>query len=73
MLNTLTSHALVANVEDRIAENFRIISGGVQKHHEFIGTQTNDDSYLARVFEMLVALLADRGAARGCKCRAWGT
>lgn len=64
MLSTLTEHALVGNVEDRIAANLRIITGGVHEHHAFVGTQTVDDTYLARVFEMLVALLPDRGAAR---------
>ena len=64
MLKSLTNHPLVENVEDRIAENFRIISGGVQEHHAFVGTQTVDDTYLARVFEMLVALLPDRMTAR---------
>ncbi|WP_256624028.1 ATP-dependent nuclease [Actinomyces denticolens] len=52
------------NVESRIAENLRIISGGIQEHHAFIGTQTVDDTYLARVFEMLVALIPDRATAR---------
>lgn len=64
MLKSLTNHPLVGNVEDRIAENLRIISGGVQEHHAFVGTQTVDDTYLARVFEMLVALLPDRATAR---------
>lgn len=64
MLSSLTNHPLVGNVEDRIAENLRIISGGVREHHAFVGTQTVDDTYLARVFEMLVALLPDRAAAR---------
>jgi SMC domain protein len=64
MLSTLTRHPLVENVEERITENLRIISGGVQEHHAFIGTQTVDDTYLARVFEMLIALLSDRDTAR---------
>lgn len=64
MLSSLTNHPLVGNVEDRIADNLRIISGGVQEHHAFVGTQTVDDTYLARVFEMLVALLPDRATAR---------
>lgn len=64
MLSSLIKHPLVGNVEDRIAENLRIISGGVQEHHAFVGTQTVDDTYLARVFEMLVGLLPDRGEAR---------
>ncbi len=64
MLSSLIKHPLVGNVEDRIAENLRIISGGVQEHHAFVGTQTVDNTYLARVFEMLVGLLPDRGEAR---------
>lgn len=64
MLHSLTTHPLVGNVEDRIAQNLRTISGGVQEHHAFVGTQTVDDTYLARVFEMLLSLLPDRGAAR---------
>lgn len=64
MLNTLSNHSLVENVEDRIAENLMAISGGVKEHHAFIGTQTVDDTYLARVFEMLVGLLPDRGEAK---------
>ena len=64
MLSALVDHPLVSNVEDRIAENLRIISGGVQEHHAFIGTQTVDDTYLARVFEVLVTLLPDRATAR---------
>lgn len=64
MLQSLATHALVGNVEDRIAQNLRTISGGVKEHHAFIGTQTVDDTYLARVFEVMLSILPDRGAAR---------
>ena len=64
LLESLTKHPLIKNVEDRIGENLRIISGGIQEHHAFVGTQTVDDTYLARALEMLLALLPDRGAAR---------
>lgn len=64
MLNRLTNHQLVGNVENRIAQNLKTISGGVQAHHAFVGTQTVDDTYLARVFEMLLALSLDRSSAR---------
>lgn len=64
MLSDLITHKLVGNVESRIAANLRVISGGVQEHHAFVGTQTVDDTYLARVFEMLVGLLPDRSEAR---------
>lgn len=64
MLQSLATHPLVGNVEDRIAQNLRTISGGVEEHHAFIGTQTVDDTYLARVFEVMLSMLPDRGAAR---------
>jgi putative ATP-dependent endonuclease of OLD family len=63
MLASLTGHERVSNVEDRIAQNLLTISGGVREHYAFIGTQTVDDTYLARVFEVLLAILPDRGAA----------
>ena len=64
MLQSLATHPLVGNVEDRIAQNLRTISGGVKEHHAFIGTQTVDDTYLARVFEVMLSILPERGAAR---------
>ncbi|MGC5224855.1 ATP-dependent nuclease [Micromonospora sp. DT81.3] len=72
MLQLLAEHELVGNVEGRIAENLRTISGGIQEHHAFVGTQTVDDTYLARVFEMLLALLPDRGAARRLQASSLG-
>lgn len=60
MLASLTGHELVAKVEDRIAKNLSTISGGVQEHRAFIGTQEVDDTYLARVFEIVLGILPDR-------------
>lgn len=64
MLESLAAHSLVSDVENRIAERLKVISGGLQEHYAFIGTQTVDDTYLARVFEMVVALVPDRAVAR---------
>ena len=72
MLSAITSHQLVTNVEDRIARNLRTISGGVQEHHAFVGTQQVDDAYLARVFELLLAILPDRGAAKRLEASSLG-
>lgn len=72
MLSAITSHQLVRNVEDRIAQNLRTISGGVQEHHAFVGTQQVDDAYLARVFELLLAILPDRGAAKRLEASSLG-
>lgn len=40
------------------------LSSGVSEHHAFVGTQVIDDAYLARVFEMLLALENDRDVAK---------
>lgn len=72
MLSAITSHQLVKNVEDRIAQNLRTISGGVQAHHAFVGTQQVDDAYLARVFELLLAILPERGAAKRLEASSLG-
>src|SRR5690606_1390057 len=72
MLSAITSHQLVRNVEDRIAQNLRTISGGVQAHHAFVGTQQVDDAYLARVFELLLAILPDRGATKRLEASSLG-
>jgi putative ATP-dependent endonuclease of OLD family len=72
MLSSLTAHQLVANLEGRIAEQLSTLSGGLQEHHAFIGTQRVDDAYLARVFEMLLATLPVRGEARRLEASSLG-
>ncbi len=63
MLEKLTADRLVVDVEARIAEHLRTISGGVHEHHAFVGTQRVDDAYLARVFELLLGIVPDRASA----------
>ncbi len=40
------------------------LSMGVSEYHAFVGTQVIDDTYLARVFEMLLAVKDDRDFAK---------
>lgn len=72
MLSSLTAHQLVANLEGRIAEQLSTLSGGLEEHHAFVGTQRVDDAYLARVFEMLLATFPDRGEARRLEASSLG-
>lgn len=72
MLSSLTAHQLVANLEGRIAEQLSTLSGGLQEHHAFIGTQRVDDAYLARVFEMLLATMPVRAEARRLEASSLG-
>lgn len=72
MLDSLSAHKLVANLEARIAEQLSTLSGGLREHHAFIGTQRVHDSYLARVFEMLLAATPTRGEARRLEASSLG-
>lgn len=72
MLASLTSTPLVNGMERRIADQLRTISGGVQEHHAFIGTQRVDDAYLARVLEVLLASIPDRGYAQRLEASSLG-
>jgi putative ATP-dependent endonuclease of OLD family len=72
MLSSLSAQQLVVDVQGRIAENLRTISGGVHEHHAFIGTQQVDDSYLARVFEILLATLPDPTQAKRLEASSLG-
>jgi putative ATP-dependent endonuclease of OLD family len=64
LLSALTTHQLVVDVHGRVAENMRILTSGVNEHFPFIGTQRVDDTYLARVLELLLATTNDAHEAR---------
>lgn len=72
MLSSLSAQQLVVDVQARIAENLRTISGGVREHYAYIGTQQVDDAYLARVFELLLATLPDPAQARRLEASSLG-
>ncbi len=63
-LTKLSSHGLVRGVETRVREHLNALSSGVQGHHPFIVGQVVDDAYLARVFEVLLGTLPERGEAQ---------
>lgn len=64
MLKTLVEHELVHEIEDKISQKLQSLTLGVAEHHAYIGTQTVDDRYLARIFEMLLAMELDRTFAK---------
>lgn len=64
LLGKLTTNQLLVDVQGRIAENMNALTAGVRTHYPFIGTQQVDDSYLARVLELLLATTNDAGQAR---------
>ncbi len=72
MLSSMTAHQLISDLEGRIAEQLKTLSGGLREHHAFIGTQRVDDAYLARVLELLLATLPVRGEARRLEASSLG-
>jgi putative ATP-dependent endonuclease of the OLD family len=64
LLSTLTTHQLLVDVQGRVAENMKVLTSGVNEHFPFIGTQRVDDTYLARVLELLLATTNDAHEAR---------
>ncbi|BBX00028.1 ATP-dependent nuclease [Mycolicibacterium moriokaense] len=72
MLSSITAHQLIADVQGRIAENLSTISSGVSEHFPFVGTQTVDDAYLARVLELLLATTPSPEAARRLEASSLG-
>lgn len=72
LLGNLTVEKLVREVQDRIANNLRILTSGVREHHAFIGTQRVDDQYLARVLELLLAATASITDARRLEASSLG-
>jgi len=63
-LSKLSEHGLVQGVEDRVRQHLNALSSGVQDHHPFIAGQVVDDTYLARVLEVLLGTLPDRSDAQ---------
>ena len=63
MLSSLVTQQLLVDVQGRIAENLKSITGGVRQHYAFIGTQRVDDTYLARVLELLLSTIPDPSMA----------
>lgn len=64
LLEDITNNQLIVDVEKMISENMGRLTMGVSEHHAFVGTQVVDDTYLARVFEMMLALQGDRNLAK---------
>ena len=63
-LDQLVGHSLLTALEDRIGAHLDFLTAGVQHQHSFIGRQMVDDAFLARVLELLLAVVDDRALAQ---------
>jgi putative ATP-dependent endonuclease of OLD family len=64
LLDGLVSHELIRSVESRVSEYLVYLTGGVSRHHAFVGRQDVDDAFLARVLEFLLAAVDQRVMAQ---------
>ncbi|SHG23805.1 ATP-dependent nuclease [Streptoalloteichus hindustanus] len=64
LLEQLVADGLIQAVEQRIAGHLQSLSAGVSRNWPYVGGQVIDDAYLARVLELMLAVLEGRQHAR---------
>jgi putative ATP-dependent endonuclease of OLD family len=64
LLHDLSTDPLIESVEQRVREHLTALSAGVSPHYSFVGGQSVDDAYLARVLELLLGTVDDRALAQ---------
>ncbi|MFN3255462.1 MAG: ATP-dependent nuclease [Ilumatobacter sp.] len=63
-LDALVKHDLLDALETRIGAHLDFLTAGVEHHHAYVGRQTVDDAFLARVLELLMTVLDTRESAQ---------
>jgi len=64
LLDSLTGSGLIESVEQRVRTHMSALSSGVSHQYSFIGGQEVDDTYLARVLELMLGSIDDRAFAQ---------
>lgn len=64
LLEELSSDPIISAVEERITTHLTTLSAGVSKHWPYVRGQRVDDGYLARVLELMLAVIEGRPHAR---------
>lgn len=64
LLEDLAKHSLIETVEERISSHLAALTSGVQQQWPYVRGQVIDDAYLARVLELMLAVIEGRSAAR---------
>ena len=64
LLEDLARDGAIAAVEERIGEHLHALSAGASRNWPYVRGQVIDDSYLARVMELMLAVLEGRQHAR---------
>lgn len=71
-LEALTNDGLIGAVEARINESLASLTAGVRRQWPYVRGQVVDDTYLARVLELMLAVLEGRESARPLDVSALG-
>jgi putative ATP-dependent endonuclease of the OLD family len=71
-LEVLTKDSLINAVENRISEQLAQLTAGVSRQWPYVRGQVVDDNYLARVLELMLAVLEGRESARPLDVSALG-
>jgi putative ATP-dependent endonuclease of OLD family len=64
LLDNLSADPLISAVEARIDGHLAALSAGVSRHRPYVRGQQIDDQYLARVLELMLAVLEGRDQSR---------
>ncbi|MFE7394743.1 ATP-dependent endonuclease [Streptomyces sp. NPDC057582] len=64
LLEDLAKDGLIQAIEERIGGHLAALTSGVQQQWPYVRGQVIDDSYLARVLEMMLAVMEGRTTAR---------
>ncbi|MEV6781939.1 AAA family ATPase [Streptomyces sp. NPDC051098] len=64
LLESLAKDGLIEAVEERISMHLASLTSGVQRQWSYVRGQVIDDSYLARVLELMLAVVEGRTSAR---------
>ncbi|MGQ4479343.1 ATP-dependent nuclease [Streptomyces sp. SAS_276] len=64
LLEDLAKDSLIEAVEERIGSHLASLTSGVQQQWPYVRGQVIDDTYLARVLELMLAVIEGRNAAR---------
>lgn len=64
LLEALTADGLIAQVQERISEHLGALSAGVTRQWPYVRVQVVDDSYLARVLELMLGVIEGHSNAR---------
>jgi len=64
LLENLAKDGLIEAVEKRVGDHLASLSAGVQRQWPYVRGQVIDDSYLARVLELMLAVMEGRASAR---------